>query len=82
MITETDEAASAIDALIAAKGGAMSRSEALRVILQEGIRALDPARIQLRTQRLNALAAIKSDKTFSGVWPANWKEELLSEWPD
>jgi metal-responsive CopG/Arc/MetJ family transcriptional regulator len=49
MITETDEAASAIDALIAAKGGAMSRSEALRVILQEGIRALDPTRIQLRT---------------------------------
>lgn len=82
MITETDEAASAIDAVIAAKGGALSRSDALRVILQEGIRALDPARMQLRTQRIDALAAIKADKTFSGVWPANWKEELLSEWPE
>lgn len=82
MITETDRAASAIDAVIAAQGGEITRAEALRFLLEQGISAVDPERLQLRTRRLKVLAEMKTSTAFSNTWPDNWKEEMLAEWPD
>lgn len=82
MITETDEAASAIDAVIAANTDILTRADAMRFLLQEGIRAVDPMRLKLRNQRLKALAEMKNNSDFRDVWPENWKEEMLAEWPE
>lgn len=82
MITETDEIAHGLE--LAAQvwpSDQSSRTELLRHLIAEGIRALEAVNREKREQRMAAVAELASGK-YSNLWPAGYLEELRSEWPE
>lgn len=80
MITESDELAKAIDITLERMPEGSSRTDAMRALLEiatQGLRGEIDARVQRRRQALANLG-----NRFAGVWPANFREEELAQWPD
>ena len=81
MITETPEVAEAIEqALKTWPELEGSRAAALRMLLKEGAASIDAAIAQKRDSRLVAIEQFAGK--YSNVWPASWREEELSQWPE
>ena len=80
MITETDRLTHALDVAAAIYPELESnRGALLRRVLDVGIDAVlahDTQVANARKQRILELS-----QQMSGVWPENWREELLTEWP-
>ena len=80
MITETDRLTHALDVAAAIYPELDSnRGALLRRVLDVGIDAVlahDTQVANTRKQRILELS-----QQMSGVWPENWREELLTEWP-
>ena len=75
LITETQELSSALDA--AAFVWPEHRNN--RTVLLEKI--IEQGSLALKAQsRLSATSNITAD--YSGLWPANWRQEYLQEWPE
>lgn len=81
MITENDHLAHAID--LATKlwpEAAGERATLLRRIIDEGITLVEEQthhNIELRQAAIHSLSG-----SMSGTWPANWRRELVEEWPE
>ena len=80
MVTETDELAVALDSMLLDLPAGTTRAEALRALLMRGVRAVAIEETERAVKRRKALAKI-GDR-FARVWPDNWREELLDEWPE
>jgi hypothetical protein len=80
MITETDEVAKLLDeAAEIWPDLANERSALLRQIL--ATYGNDFNRELTKARRLKALAVIESG-AFNNIWPANWNEDRLADWPE
>jgi hypothetical protein len=80
MITETDEISGALSQ--AAKIWpelAGQRTLLLRKLLEVGIRTIEMDLEKNTAQRLAAVEKLAG--SMDGVWPANWREELVEDWP-
>lgn len=80
MITETDDLALALD-----KAAGLwpedrnKRAELLRHIIDQGSAAVHSMTEKKVQQRLAALENING--LYTDLWPENWREEMLQEWP-
>jgi hypothetical protein len=81
MITETDEISQAIDAAALMWPDAKkNRAELLRRLIAEAHTSID-ARVNDRVGAKRK-AILEGAGKFSGMWPANWREELRDDWPE
>ena len=81
MITETDEIAGAIDAAALLWPEAKrNRAELLRRLIAEAHTSID-ARVNDRVAARRT-AILEGGGKLSGVWPANWRDELRDDWPE
>ena len=81
MITETDEISRAIDAAALMWPDAKkNRAELLRRLIAEAHTSID-ARVNDRVEAKRK-AILEGAGKLSGVWPANWREELRDDWPE
>lgn len=80
MITETDQLSQALAQ--AAKLWpelADQRSLLLRKVLEVGIETIEQEATRKTKTRLGGVEKLAG--SMSGVWPANWKQELAEDWP-
>lgn len=80
MVTETDELSAALDSILPTLPPGATRAEALRALLARGMRAVeseDAIRAAKRRQALNEIGT-----KYADVWPKNWREASLNEWPE
>lgn len=80
MITETDEISGALSQ--AAKIWpelAGQRTLLLRKLLEVGIQTIEMDLEKNTAQRIAAVEKLAG--SMDGVWPANWREELVEDWP-
>jgi hypothetical protein len=80
MITETDEISGALSQ--AAKIWpelAGQRTLLLRKLLEVGIQTIEMDLEKNTAQRIAAVEKLAG--SMDGVWPANWREELVKDWP-
>ncbi len=80
MITETDEISGALTQ--AAKIWpelAGQRTLLLRKLLEVGIQTIEMDLEKNTAQRIAAVEKLAG--SMDGVWPANWREELVEDWP-
>jgi len=84
MITETAEIAAGLD--LAARiwpDDQSERATLLRHIIEAGIESCEQQLTQRKTKRQNAIMAIQEfAKRNENLWPANWNEIRLAEWPE
>jgi hypothetical protein len=80
MITESDEIATALDDILQSLPADTTRAEALRALLLRGVRAVESEALERAENRRAALDKIGNK--FAGVWPENWREDTLNEWPE
>ena len=84
MITETDTYAAGID--LAARTWpeeSTERTALLRHIIDEGIQSLQQKQQNRIQQRQAAIAKIQSKADLlANMWPENWNELRLAEWPE
>ena len=81
MITESDQLAEALD--LAAKiypDLRDERAELLRCLIERGIQSLDSEYTEKVESRKNAIREVAG--SLSGVWPADWREQMRAEWPE
>jgi hypothetical protein len=78
MITESDELSMTIDQAATLWPDCSSRTELLRLIIEEGSRALLVKAEAVKTQRLEALNSLQ--KLGTGMWPVDFDEQRKSEW--
>ena len=80
MITETDRLAEALDhAARVWPEHAGNRAALLRAVLDKGLQAIEATGSEEQARKVAALDQAAGGMT--GIWPANWREELRSEWP-
>jgi len=81
MITETEEIAQAIDAAALMWPDAKkNRAELLRRLIAEAHSSID-ARVNDRVEAKRK-AILEGAGKLTGVWPANWRDELRDDWPE
>jgi hypothetical protein len=81
MITETEDIAQAIDAAaLMWPDVKKNRAELLRRLIAEAHTSID-ARVNDRVAARRK-AILEGAGKLSGVWPANWREELRDDWPE
>ena len=84
MITETEAYAAGID--LAAKTWPeefAERTALLRHIIDEGIASIQRKQQDRIQERLAAIAQIQANcDSFDNMWPENWNEMRLAEWPE
>ncbi len=81
MITESDALAKAIDdAARLWPELADERAELLRRLLDRGIEAVEAEHNERLEARRKAVLEVAG--SLSGIWPANWREELRAGWPE
>lgn len=79
MITETEDVARAIDLLAISHPEVRNeRSKLLRLLIDRGITALEKE--SNNSQKIAAIKILAGSMT--NVWPADWRAELQSEWPE
>lgn len=78
MITESDELSLALDRAASLWPDCKSRTELLRLLIEEGSRVLLVKTDAVKSQRLAALRALQ--KLGNGMWPADFDEQRKSEW--
>ena len=75
LITETPELSNALDAAAFVWPEYRdNRTALLEKIIEQGSLAIKAQ------SRLSAIKNIAAD--YSGLWPANWRQEYLLEWPE
>ena len=81
MITESDALAKAIDDAARLWPEVKDeRAELLRRLIDSGIESVEAEyneRIEARRKAVMEVAG-----SLSGIWPANWREELRAGWPE
>lgn len=80
MITETDQLAEALDVaseLWPDEQG--ERAALLRRLIAAGIETVENTVATAREERIRTIREAAGKLT--GVWPTNWRDELLDEWP-
>jgi hypothetical protein len=81
MITESDALAKAIDNAARLWPEVKDeRAELLRRLIDRGIESVEAEfneQIEARRKAVMELAG-----SLSGIWPANWREELRAGWPE
>ena len=80
MVTESDRLAEVLD--VAAEMWPSERNERgalLRRVIEAGIETLQREAIERRKARIRAVNAAAG--SFTGLWPAGWREESRDEWP-
>lgn len=80
MITESDELARSLDAAETLWPDCKSRTDLLRLIIEEGAQVLQARVSNLQKQRMEALKDLQ--KLGTGLWPADFDEQRKSEWDD
>jgi hypothetical protein len=80
MITESDELSACLDKAAKLWPNCTSRTELLRLVIEEGSKALLLQTDAIRAQRLEALRNLQ--KIGTGLWPADFDEQRKSEWPE
>ena len=78
MITESDELSASLDQAADHWPDCKSRTELLRLLIEEGSRALLVNEETVRRRRFDALQSIQ--KLGTGMWPTNFDEQRKSEW--
>lgn len=78
MITESDELSVALDRASNLWPDCKSRTEVLRLLIEEGTRALQAKTDAVKIQREAALRSLQQIGT--GMWPADFDEQRKSEW--
>jgi hypothetical protein len=78
MITESDELSQTLDQAASIWPECQSRQELLRLIIEEGSKALVLRVDNVKNQRLSALNSLQ--KLGTGMWPADFDEQRKSEW--
>jgi hypothetical protein len=71
MITESDALAKAIDD---------ERAELLRRLIDRGIESVEAEFNKQIEARRKAVMEVAG--SLSGIWPANWREEMRAGWPE
>lgn len=80
MITENDRLSTALDTAAELwPEFRTERAELLRRIIDAGIHALEHEAHEKAAARVKAIRTLSGSLT--GVWPADWREELRDEWP-
>jgi hypothetical protein len=80
MITETDQLSDAIahaEKLWPELAG--QRTLLLRKVLEVGIEAIEQEATHKTKTKIAGVEKLAGSMT--GVWPANWKQELAADWP-
>jgi hypothetical protein len=80
MITESDELSECLDKASLVFPNCSSRTELLRLVLEEGTKSVSVQAENLISERMKALERLR--KIGTGMWPADWNEQRKSEWPD
>jgi hypothetical protein len=80
MITESDELSACLDKAAKLWPNCKSRTELLRLVIEEGSKSLLLQTDAIRAQRLEALRNLQ--KIGTGLWPADFDEQRKSEWPE
>ena len=80
MITESDELAACLDKAAKLWPDCKSRTELLRLVIDEGSKALLLHADAVKAQRMEALRNLQ--KIGTGLWPADFDEQRKSEWPE
>ena len=78
MITESDELSQTLDQAASIWPECKSRTELLRLRIEEGSKALVLRVDNVKNQRLSALNSLQ--KLGNGMWPADFDEQRKSEW--
>jgi hypothetical protein len=79
MITESDELSACLDRAAKLWPNCKSRTELLRLVIEEGSKALLVLDDAVKAQRMEALGNLQ--KIGTGLWPADFDEQRKSEWP-
>lgn len=81
MITESDALAKAIDNAARLWPEVKDeRAELLRRLIDRGIESVEAEfNEQIETRRK---AVMEVAGSLSGIWPANWREEMRAGWPE
>ena len=80
MITESDELSACLDKAAKLWPNCKSRTELLRLVIEEGSKSLFLQETAVRAQRMEALRNLQ--KIGTGLWPADFDEQRKSEWPE
>ena len=80
MITESDELSACLDKAAKLWPNCKSRTELLRLVIEEGSKALFLQETAVRAQRMEALRNLQ--KIGTGLWPTDFDEQRKSEWPE
>lgn len=81
MITESDQLAKALDHASKVYPELVDeRAELLRCLIERGIQSLEAEYDEALEARKNAIRGVAG--SMSGVWPADWREQMRSEWPE
>lgn len=81
MITESDQLAEALDHAAKIYPDLRDeRAELLRCLIERGIQSLDAEYNEKEEARKNAIREVAG--SLSGVWPADWREQMRAEWPE
>lgn len=81
MITESDSLARAIDDAARLWPELKDeRAELLRRLIERGIEAVEAEQNEHLEARRKAIR--EAAGSLSGIWPANWREELRAGWPE
>jgi hypothetical protein len=80
MITESDELSACLDKAARLWPNCKSRTELLRLVIEEGSKALFLQETAVKAQRMEALRNLQ--KIGTGLWPADFDEQRKSEWPE
>jgi hypothetical protein len=81
MITESDSLARAIDDAARLWPEIKDeRAELLRRLIERGIEAVEAEQNERLEARRKAIR--EAAGSLSGIWPANWREELRAGWPE
>lgn len=80
MITETDRVSRALEFAATLRPELRGDKGALlRLVLERGIEQFEREREETLTKRREAIERVAG--SMSAVWPANWRDNLRSEWP-
>ena len=80
MITESDELSASLDKAAGLWPDCKSRTELLRLLIEEGSKALVLKADNVATQRMAALQSLQ--KIGTGLWPTDFDKQRKSEWQE
>jgi hypothetical protein len=80
MITESDELSDCLNKAALLFPNTSSRTELLRLVIEEGSKSISQQAENRMSERLKALERLR--KISTGMWPADWNEQRKAEWPD